>query len=352
MQEDTTTNTIIPSRKGASLSIDATDFEEVLKKNYTPEQQDILRFWFFTAKDNAWSLGQLQKVTGVSSTSLSRIFRGIYSVDATSLCITLAKSKASFISNTDNPEFIMTSLAARLFAVCDKTRATRTVSLLWGEMGIGKSVILTEYQRRNNHGKTIYLRYPAGASHSHFMYALASACGLAPKAYNSAQLRQKLYAILGMGQRLLIVDELHQAFLTTRGDTAVRCIETLREISDIAECGMVLCGTNALSDHFFKGQHKEALAQLVDRGTIQIPLPAKATKGDYKKFLTAYRLDFPTQESDPSAFAILSDIIRLSGLRKLTLHLRDGAAYARKCDETYKWHHFTAAFEAIQSLSK
>ena len=156
----------LESKRGASLSIDATNFEAVLKTHYSEEQQATLRFWFFTAKENAWSLGQLQKITGISTTSLSRLFRGIYAADCALLCESLEKAKSSYQSNTDNPEFIQTSLAARLFAVCDKTRATRTVSILWGVMGIGKTTILTEYQRRNNHGKTIYLRYPAGASHS------------------------------------------------------------------------------------------------------------------------------------------------------------------------------------------
>lgn len=349
MSNDTTPD---PAPRGTSLSIDASGFESVINNHYTSEQAEILRYWFFTAKENQWSLGQLQKITGVSSTSLSRIFRGIYGADVASLCESLGKAKSNYLANTDNPEFIQTSLAARLFAVCDKTRATRTVSILWGEMGIGKTTILNEYTRLNSGGKTIYLRYPAGASHAQFMYQLARACGLAPRAYNSAQLREKLYTLLGMGQRLIIVDELHQAFLTSRGDTAVRCIETLREISDLADCGMVLCGTNALSEHFFKGQHKDALAQLVDRGTMQIALPAKASKGDYKKFLTAYRLELPSESSEPEAYSILNDIIRLSGLRKLTLHLRDGAAYARKCQQAYNWDHFTAAFNAIQSLSK
>ncbi len=346
-----TTITTAPNPTGASLSIDAPGFETVLL-SYTTEQQSTLRYWFFTAKDNAWSLGQLGKITGVSSTSLSRVFRGVYNADVASICLALDKARANHIASSDNPEFIQTSLANRLFAICDKTRATGTVSILWGQMGIGKTTIIREYQRQNNHGKTIYLRYPAGASHSQFMYAVSRACGLAPKAYNQAQLREKLYTLLGMGQRLLIVDELHQAFLTARGDTAVRCVETLREIADVAECGMVLVGTQVLADHMFKGQHKEAMAQLVDRGTMQIPLPAKATKGDYKKFLTAYRLDFPGEEHDPEAHAILSDIIRTAGLRKLTLHLRDGAAYARKREEPYAWSHFTAAFEAIQALSK
>jgi DNA transposition AAA+ family ATPase len=167
----------------------------------------------------------------------------------------------------------------------------------------------------------------------------------------SCEQRAAIFRVLAAGQRLLIVDELHQAFLTTRTDTAVKCCEFLREISDTAGCGMALVGTELLEESFFRGPHKDALRQLVDRGTVQVSLPAKATQADYRKFLAAYGLEFPTQ-NDPEAATILGDIVKAAGLRKLTLHLRDGAAYAAKLQQPYAWPHFVAAFDAIQSLSR
>ena len=111
--------------------------------------------------------------------------------------------------------------------------------------------------------------------------------------------------------------------------------------------------TGALYEEtIFRGPHKDALKQLVDRGTVQVSLPAKATKSDYQKFLRSYGLTFPDPNREPEAFEILNDLIKSAGLRKFTLHLRDGKAYANRRDETYTWSHFTAAFEAIISLSK
>jgi hypothetical protein len=82
-----------------------------------------------------------------------------------------------------------------------------------------------------------------------------------------------------------------------------------------------------------------------------VPLPNKATRKDYAAFLNFYGLAFPT-EADGDALQIMEDIIKSSGLRKLTMHLRDGAAYASRRQEPYAWNHFVAAFEAIQSLSR
>ena len=93
------------------------------------------------------------------------------------------------------------------------------------------------------------------------------------------------------------------------------------------------------------------LAQLVDRGTVQIPLGSKPTKGDILAFMKHYGLAYP-DAGEPVALALVNDIIASNGLRKLTLHLRDGMAYAIKKSERYEWHHFVAAHEAIQSLGK
>jgi DNA transposition AAA+ family ATPase len=340
------------NNKNGSLGISANDFELVLSQTYTPDQTDVLRFWFFLARERQWGTQRLARETGLSTTVLYRLFRGEYPADPASSIDKLQRARASFRESADNPDFIDTSLSRRMFAIFDKTRALKNVSILWGPMGIGKTECLQEYYRRNNSGRTAVLRFPAGATFAFFVNHVAKSLGIATRQYSAFSQREKICQILSAGQRLLIIDELHQAFLTTRTDTAVKCCEFLREIADTAQCGLALIGTELLEESIFRGPHKDALRQLVDRGTVQCSLPAKATKADYQKFLAAYGLQFPDSNTDPDAAQILHDIITSSGLRKLTLHLRDGAAYASKLDEPYTWHHFTAAHAAIQSLSK
>jgi len=332
-----------------SYGIAAHNFEATLN-NYPEATREVLRYWYYLGKDKSWSLAKLQHAAGVSTTTLSRVFRGVYGAEIESVIATLERAKLTYEEAVDNPDFIETSLARRLFATFDKTRALGNVSIVWGKMGIGKTCIATEYQRLNNHGKTLLVRFPTGATFAFFVAHVAKACGISTRSQSQLQQRERIYQVLAAGKRLLIVDELHQAFLTTRSDTAVKCCEFLREIIDVSGCGLVLMGTKLLQESVFSGPHKEALAQLVDRGTVQIPLPDKATKTDVKAFLAHYGLQFPAPE-DPAAI-VLNDILVSYGLRKLTMHLRDGAAYARKRQESFKWSHFLDAFEAIQSLSK
>lgn len=341
---------LAPAKAFQTFGIAVENFETAITA-YSLDQQEIVRWWFYLAKERGWPLARLADATGVHSSTLSRVFRGIYQAEIDRVAATLVKAKEIFAEVSDNPEFIQTSLASRLFSAMDKTRALGNVTICWGPMGIGKTVCLEEYTRQNNHGKTRVVRFPAGCTFAYFVAHVATALGIAAHKTGQFANRQKIYQVMSAGKRLLIVDELHQAFLTCRADTAIKCCEFLREICDVSGCGLFLIGTEVLRKEIYQGAHKDALAQLIDRGTVQIPLPAKATKQDYQRFLAYYGLKLPG-EHDPEAKDILEDIIKSAGLRKLTLHLRDGAAYAGKRGEIYEWRHFTAAFEAIQSLSK
>lgn len=246
----------------------------------------------------------------------------------------------------------MTSLGREIFAICDRVRALHTVAILWGAMGIGKTTVLEEYKRRNNHGKTIYYRCEPGMTLVQFISSLAGACGIGYKSKQTQlRVREKLYALLGAGQRLVIIDELHQLFLRRESNdiTPVLQCEFLRTVFDRAACGMVLTGTKALEKYMV--DQKDALAQLLDRGTMPIHLPDKPTADDARMFVKSFGLPALTN-AEPEASAIIADILKSSGLRKLTLHLRDGAATAAKRNEPYTWGHFCTAFEDLQSLGK
>jgi DNA transposition AAA+ family ATPase len=335
---------------GKSMGIDALKFYEATA-HYTETQRDVLEFWFELAKDKGWSLSELAKQSGASTTTLTRLFRGIYEGDVAGQIEKLAAARNNFGDAVSNPHFIMTSLARQMFQVFDKTRALQGVTIMWGKMGIGKTTIIKEYTRLNNHGKTYCVRCPGhGCTIYQFVSHVAKAMRIPMGKHSVMTMRDEIAKYLSKGNRLLIVDELHEIFRTCTGPVIIRICEWLREVQEVAGCGLTLSGTELLQKEFFHGVHKDVLAQLVDRGTVQIPLSSKPTKGDILAFMRHYGLEFPG-ENEPVAASLVNDIITSNGLRKLTLHLRDGMAYATKRSEKYQWDHFVAAHEAIQSLS-
>ena len=345
-----------PATSNANYNIAPDQFERVIAP-LPEDQQDVIRWWYFLGKDRSWTLTQLAKASGSSSTTLSRVFRGEYGADLGNLCDALTRARDSFAESVNNPEFIQTSLASQLFAICDRTRNLRTVAFAQGVMGNGKTTALEEYKRRNNHGRTIYYRCEPGLTLVQFISSLASACGVGFKSKQTQlRIREKLYTLLGAGQRLLIIDELHQLFLRREKSdiTPIQQCEFLRCLYDKSAainsgCGMLLVSTDALDDYLTHAG--PALAQLLDRGTIKVILPPKPTPEDARALTRHFGLPVLTAD-EPDASEILKDILKSSGLRQLTLHLRDGAATAAKRGERYGWHHFVSAFKDLKSLSK
>lgn len=344
------TSALVSARHNTNYNIAPDQFEIVISK-LPDDQQETLRFWYFLGKDREWSLTQLAKSCGASSTTLSRVFRGEYGADLAKLCETLGRARESFSESADNPEFIMTALARRMFRIADRTRSLKTVSICWGPMGSGKTTNLIEYKNRNNHGRTTYYRCEPGMTLVQFITEFARANGVSMKSKQThLRLREKLYTVLGAGNRLAIVDELHQLFLRREKSdiTPILQCEFLRCVFDKAGCGMMLIGTDALDKYLVS--EKEALAQLIDRGHPW-PLPGKPTQADAKAFIKHFGLSDLT-DREPEASAIVRDVLNSSGLRKLTLHLRDGASTAAKAGERYSWSHFITAFEDLNSLGK
>lgn len=314
------------------------------------DQQEILSFWYFLGKERDWSLTKLAKACGVSSTTLSRVFRGDYGADVSKLCETLAKAKDNFAESVDNPDFIQTSLSKPMFEIFDRTRALRSISFMSGKMGTGKSTVSLEYKRLNNHGRTTYYRCEPGLTFVQFITEVARANGVSHKKQTHLRLREKLYTVHGAGARLFIIDEFHQLFLRRekKDVTPVMQCEFIRALFDLSGGAISIVSTNALKQHLL--DNTDALSQLIDRG-MEFELPDEPTSQDVQKFIKHFGLPQLTA-NQPEASSIIADIVKSSGLRKLTTHLKDGAATAAKRQERYTWNHFVDTFVDFKSLGK
>ena len=144
---------------GRHLGISSPEFYDVLEK-YTEDRKETLAYWFETGCDRNWGLSELSRQSGVHSTTISRLFRGIYEGDVAAQISKLSTARANLCEAIGNPDFIMTSLAREMFETFDKTRALRNVTIMWGPMGIGKTTIIAEYLRLHGHGQTFVVRSP------------------------------------------------------------------------------------------------------------------------------------------------------------------------------------------------
>lgn len=322
--------------------------------NLEEDQREILQFWFYYALERDWSQKELGRRAGVSDSSLSLAFRGQYPAKLDALCKTLRNARENLHQSVANPHFIMTALAGQMFELFDETRALQTVLISWGKKGIGKTEIAKEYKRRNNHGRTFYHRCSPAMTFGQFVTSLAASMNIPSHRHSHLRLREKIISVLKAGQRLLVIDELHELFLQkerSRGTAAVLICEYIREIFDRAECGVVLIGTRVMVSELRDGVHRAALEQMLDRGLEPVELPDKPTKADLAEFINHFHLD-PAFTGANEAAEIVAKIFRETGLRKLVLHLRAGKKLATGKSETYGWHHFVAAYQRLEAITK
>lgn len=337
----------IRSSQGISPEV----FEDAIAE-LPEDQKDVLQYWYYHAKEFDLSLVQLGQRVGLSSSTLSRAFRGQYGAGLDGLCKTLELRKEHLCQSVSNPDFIMTSLGKQMWEVFDTARDLQIVMFVIGKMGIGKTTVGLEYKRLHNHGKTHYHRCSPSMTLGQFISSLALSMGIPSKRHDHLRLRNKIIALLAAGKRLLIIDELHELFVQkerSRGMNAVLICEFIREIFDRAACGLVLIGTKKMMDELRSERNARALAQLLDRG-LEVDLPDEPTREDAIALIKHFGLKPPGQGEDEAA-AIIKDIFASSGLRKLTTYLRNGARHAAMRKEPYQWRHFVAAQAHLASLT-
>lgn len=312
------------------------------------EQAEIVLWWYDLACQKRWNQTAMAQAIGVDSGTVGRVLRGTYpSMDAQAAEWRKARKNWLEGAGVAKNEFVATVVANRIFSALDKSRSLKICTLVWGKKGIGKTIALHNYCQQNRQ-TSIEVRCPASATFYQFLLTIARACNITSRG-NVFEIRERIVEYFSTGNKLLVVDEIHQAFLTTRGDTCVRYIEFLREIHDRAGCGLVLVGTEVVEAAFMRGLHREALGQLLDRGPMSVKLPDRPSRRDLERILSHWGLDFPSDGSPE--YANLNGILASSGLRKLCMHLRDGGAHAAKNNRTYAWSDFNEALEIIAKLN-
>ena len=115
---------------------------------------------------------------------------------------------------------------------------SQTIVLMYGDSQIGKTTALEEYARRHNHGQTKYIRLPASAGVQLCAKEIAKACFVSTSS-SFEGLRDRILKAID-DKNLIIIDELHQSFMSYQKQSQIKVLEFIREIYDRTQCGMVL----------------------------------------------------------------------------------------------------------------
>ena len=197
--------------------------------------------------------------------------------------------------------FIETDLSRLMFGAFRRALDHHRLSFVFGESQIGKTAAAVEFQRQNNHGKTVMIRMPTGGSLTTLSDEMSQMFGIARN--NLAGGRRRVMDCFDESN-LLIVDECQHALHTRSGIS--RSLEFLREIYDRRRCGMVLIGNYA-----FKGalENSSVLKQLWRRrspGSV-VHLPEVPGPRDIVRFAAAFGLPPAPEEEAGVRFRVIDN---------------------------------------------
>ncbi len=345
---DTEEKALVPA-DGLNMKSLTGDLIVTATKDLPEDQRDNLRWLYAYSRENGWNLTRLAEECKVSVTTLYRAFNGSYGAKLDNLTDRIASYRrlAEERGTLGDEPYALTSIARKIDRTCEWALISQSIAFIFGNRGLGKTLAFERRRETHNHGQTKLIRMPASAGVQLMMKEIARACYLSPNSCFD-NLRERVLNAIDH-TNLVIIDELHQVFLSYQKGSAIKCLEVIREIHDRTKCGMVLCGTTQLKKEIQLGQHAELLEQFTDRGVLKVQLPTKLPRADVLLIARGYGLD---DEPEGPAADIVTELMEARSLRKFGKLLQAAKRLASKERVPVAWHHFTKAHDILAKLER
>ena len=310
-------------------------------------QKDLIWWFFGHARDRKMTLADAGAAIDRDASTVHRLWNGRYGASYAGLCEQIARYRkiAQEREKRRDIGFVETSTWRKIAAVCRSALYDHMPAYIYGASQIGKTASLLEYQRRNNHGQTRYVRMPAAPTLALVIHYLAEACHISSR-HRQLDLRRRIMDALD-DRTLLIVDEFHQAMIGVSDLAARKCVEFVREVYDRTRCGIVICGTRVLQDELEKGRQALIWEQFRRRGLIELRLPDAPPRADILKVAAAFGLPEP----DAAVGEAIREMLQTSGMGRYIGYLQFAHGLAASQKKPLSWDHFAQAYRSVRALS-
>lgn len=224
---------------------DAIELTDPVRVVYTPQDHEkmtqIVRWLDTNQRSRSW----LSKATTIPSGTVSQILSGKYISSPTrqlnTMLATLRVENERTQSGT--PGYVEGSVHKLLQVVCDRTRQHCNFGVITGYVGVGKTRTLAEYRDRNP--LTLLVQVSPNMTPGVLMTELLEQLSNAVPVGLDRKFRELVRVLKGTNY-LLIADEAEKM--------SGSALEHLRRIRDMANVGVVLAGTEKLTN-LIKPQH-------------------------------------------------------------------------------------------------
>lgn len=254
-------------------------------------------------------------------------------------------------------KFCMTPTAETVFTACEFARESRTPVFVYGASHIGKTMAFKEYQLRKTDTLTYYVRMRAASGVVGMVKLLAKAFGVSTKLTKDKMVDEIIAKLTP--NTVIILDECHLLTNTYRRESFFNCFETIRDIWDSIECGIVLVFTN-IGKEKVEQEKRGELEQLFRRGIHRFSLGEQPTRKDLSMIVRSWGLEMPKRGDECEVTAndgevhkrrpydVLRDLSRAEGLKSITERLRYSRKLAAMVNAEVSWRHFLTAHFAIE----
>ena len=284
------------------------------------------------------------KMGAYDKNTLYQLFRGIYGVQKDgkySSWANIIKAIKAFKTveleemKKKNIGIIETEVKKTVFAACNAALNDGMPAFIYGASQIGKTTALEEFQRLNNHGRTVYLRMGSGWTRARLVRELAQKFGNGVKATKCWALEDAIFGSLTR-YNLLIIDEFHLALETTTEASAKAIMEFIREVYDRTHCALVMSSTKVGMEDLESGRNKMLFDQLRRRGVLKVVLPDAPPVRDLNTIAREFQLPLPTGET----LAQIKSLVKTRGLGVFIKYLQKAYSIARGQKKPLDWEAF------------
>ena len=295
------------------------------------------------------------KMGAYDKNTIYQVFRGIYGVQSGgkySSWANFIKAVKDFKSveieemKKKRIGIIETEVKKTVFTACQAALNDGMPAFIYGASQIGKTTALMEFQRLNNHGRTVYLRMGSGWTRPRLVRELAARFGNGVKATKCWALEDAIFGSLTR-YNLLIIDEFHLAMETATDASAKAIMEFIREIYDRTGCGLVMSATKVGLTGIESGKNMLLFDQLRRRGVVRVILPDVPPVRDINTIARSFDLPLPAGE----ILQHIKTLIKTRGLGVFIKYLQKSYAVSRKAKEELSWDSFRKVANGYLALS-
>jgi DNA transposition AAA+ family ATPase len=271
---------------------------------------------------------------GYDRSTVFRALKGTYEgawpkiVDAIRSFRKLTEQRGTIQQN----EFAENSISAVIFAGLDYAMANNSITLIVGESRSGKTIAAKEWQRRNNHGRSVLITAPPLGGAQAIVRQVAASVGV-NKSQKMGAMMEGIYRAFNPN-RILIVDEAHRCLPTDGRTVNPATLEFLRDLHDQTKCALALISTKRLPDKLQKGDYQ--YEQLIGRIGMPIRVKTKITAKDVSPIVRQF-IPEPSAELMAEMVRIANEPGRL-GILTETLKVASRIAAKEKAPELTENH--------------